>query len=217
MSTKTSLKSTGRPEALEGWTDEELLLEYRKKKRRDCFETLMSRYEREVYSFLRRYIGSVALAEEAYQGTFLMVHLKCSQFDASRRVRPWLYAIATNQAIDVQRRNRRHKMASLDAPGQTTPGRWEPGSWAEKMTDPLPNPLDEAASEEYRVWVRQAIHSLSDSLRQVVELVYFQGLRYRETADALDIPVGTVKSRMHAAVTRLHELWRESFGETTPE
>lgn len=209
--------TTRTAKAIEGWTDEELLLEYRKRKRRDCFELLMARYEREIYSFLRRYIGSNALAEDAFQGTFLMVHLKCSQFDESRRVRPWLYAIATNQAIDVQRRNKRHRMASLDGPGQSSPGNWEPGSWAEKMTDSLPNPLDEAAQSEYREWVRGAIRSLSDSLRQVVELVYFQGLRYRETAEALDIPVGTVKSRMHAAVTRLHELWRESFGDVRPE
>ncbi len=198
--------------AIAGWTDEELLLEYRKKKRRECFEMLVSRYEREIYSFLRRYIGSNAIAEDAFQGTFLMVHMKCSQFDATRKVRPWLYAIATNQAIDVQRRNRRHRMASLDGPGQD-----EPGSWAEKMAGSLPNPLEEAAQSEYREWVRGAVHQLSDSLRQVIELVYFQGLRYREAADALEIPVGTVKSRMHAAVTRLHELWREAYGDVRPD
>ena len=193
--------------ALSHLTDEELILEYQQKRQPDCFAAIVQRYEREIYSFLRRYLGNNTSAEDAFQGTFLMLHLKCEQFDRSRRFRPWFYAIATNQAIDVQRRNRRHRMVSLDGPGGD-----EPGSWVEKMAGDAVDPLEDLSRMEYRQWARDAVGKLSDSLRQVVELVYFQGLLYREAAEALDIPVGTVKSRMHAAMARLHELWRDSFG-----
>lgn len=196
---------------ISSWTDEQLLLDYQARQTRDSFTFLVKRYEREIYSFLRRYLACNSMAEEAFQGTFLMVHLKCDQYDPSRRVRPWLYAIATNQAIDTQRRNKRHRMASLDGPGKD-----EPGSWAEKMVGAVTDPLEEISQDEYREWVRDAVKSLTKSLGAVVELVYFQGLRYREAADVLDIPVGTVKSRMHAAMARLHELWRESFGDVDP-
>ena len=95
-------------------SDESLIAQYRESGDRGLFEALMRRYEREMYSYLRRYIGNAEMAEDAFQGTFLQVHLKCHQFDPARRFRPWLYAIATNQAIDVQRRNKRHRMVSLD-------------------------------------------------------------------------------------------------------
>ena len=75
---------------------------------------LVHRYERELYSYLRRYLGDAAMAEDAFQGTFLQIHLKCGQFEPGRKFRPWLYTIATNQAIDAQRRNKRHRMVSLD-------------------------------------------------------------------------------------------------------
>ena len=95
-------------------SDESLVAQYRETGDRGLYESLIRRYEREIYSYLRRYIGNAELAEDAFQGTFLQVHLKCHQFDPARRFRPWLYAIATNQAIDVQRRNKRHRMVSLD-------------------------------------------------------------------------------------------------------
>ena len=95
-------------------SDEELLLTYRDHADGGAFEQLVGRYERELYSYLRHYLGDAESAEDVFQQTFLQVHLKCDQFEAGRKVRPWLYAVATNQAIDYQRRNRRHAMLSLD-------------------------------------------------------------------------------------------------------
>ena len=81
--------------------------------RSTVFETLVKRYERELYNYLRRFLNNQVLAEDAFQATFMQVHLKCHLYDASRKVRPWLYTVATNQAIDIQRRNRRHRLVSL--------------------------------------------------------------------------------------------------------
>src|SRR5688500_956113 len=95
-------------------SDEELLARYCHKSDRDAFNLLVQRYERELFSYLRRYLGDAEMADDAFQAAFLQVHLKCGQFEEGRAFRPWLYTIATNQAIDAQRRNRRHRMASLD-------------------------------------------------------------------------------------------------------
>src|SRR5687768_18577540 len=95
-------------------TDEERLLEYRLTGAAQLFEALVKRYERELYNYLRRFLNNQVLAEDAFQATFMQVHLKCHLFDGQRKVRPWLYTVATNQAIDIQRRNRRHKLVSLE-------------------------------------------------------------------------------------------------------
>jgi len=190
-------------------SDESLIVQYRESGDRGIYETLMRRYQREIYAYLRRYIGNTELAEDAFQGTFLQVHLKSHQFDPARRFRPWLYAIATNQAIDVQRRNKRHRMVSLDrTAGSENDDRG--GSWSEKLVGDVPDPLRSAASEEDGQWVRDQVASLGESMQQVIQLVYYQGLKYREAADVLGIPVGTVKSRLHAAVGRLGLLWDET-------
>ena len=189
-------------------SDEALLAEYRKTGDRTLFNQLMGRYQREIYSYLRRYIGSVEMAEDAFQGTFLQVHLKCNQFDSARRFRPWLYAIATNQAIDVQRRNKRHRMVSLDRTPNDTEQRNT--SWAEKLVGGAVDPLLAASKEENGAWMQRSIGTLGEPMQQVIQLVYYQGMKYREAADVLGIPVGTVKSRLHAAVQRLGVMWEDS-------
>jgi len=191
-------------------SDEALLLRYRQSGGREDFAQLVRRYERELYNYLRRYLGDAEMAQDVFQATFLQIHLKCEQFEEGRRFRPWLYTIATNQAIDAQRRNRRHRMVSLDRAGA---GREddEIGSLVDLLISGEPNPLGELDRQERRMAVREGVDSLPDSLRAVVVLVYYQGMKYREAADVLDIPVGTVKSRLHTAVQKLHDVWERAF------
>ncbi len=187
------------------WTDERLLVAYRDRGDREAFEELVRRYERELYGYLRNYLGDAELAKDAFQQTFLQVHLKCDQFEKERKLRPWLYAVATNQAIDLGRRNRRHRMASLDRRmGQDEES--EAGAFVELFDSPQPGPAEESQASEVRYDVRGAVDGLPEQTRQVVLLVYFQGLKYREAADVLSIPVGTVKSRLHAALQKLGEV-----------
>lgn len=194
-------------------TDEELLLGYCASGDRDLFAELVRRYERELYSYLRRYLGDAEMAEDAFQAAFLQVHLKCEKFESGRAFRPWLYTIATNQAIDAQRRSRRHRMVSLDRAGHTD------GEEVGKLLDLLVSheaaPTAQLAADERKEWIGRAIGELPEVLRDVIQLVYFQDLKYREAAEALNIPVGTVKSRMHAAVARLSEAWTQSHPETS--
>jgi RNA polymerase sigma-70 factor (ECF subfamily) len=189
-------------------TDEELLLEYRLSGVPRVFESLVKRYERELYNYLRRFLGNEAMAEDAFQATFMQVHLKCHLFDGERKVRPWLYTVATNQAIDIQRRNRRHRLVSLDRPNRVQND--ELGSLINLLDGREADPGDRLELHERREWVREAVAALPEQLRTAVRLVYFRGMKYREAADELSVPVGTVKSRLHTAVKRLGQAWEDA-------
>jgi RNA polymerase sigma-70 factor (ECF subfamily) len=193
--------SSGTPQ-----TDEALLVRYRETDDRHLFEELVRRYEREIFSYLRRYLGDAELAEDVFQATFLQVHLKRDQFEDGRKFRPWLYTVATNQAIDAQRRNRRHRMTSLDQPkGQGE----ELGKMVDLLVGADPDPLANINGMERKEWVRRTVDQLPEMLKSVVVLVYYQGMKYRDAADVLDIPVGTVKSRLHTAILKLSEIWKQ--------
>ena len=101
------------PDDLTSCSDEDLLASFQSG-RREAFGVLVRRYEGELYGYLRRYLGEGALAEDVFQNTFLQVFIKIGQYDRGRPVRPWLYAIATNQAIDALRRQGRQGARSLD-------------------------------------------------------------------------------------------------------
>lgn len=192
-------------------SDEQLLARLRAGER-ELFGTLVRRYERELFGYLRRYLGDDDLADDVFQNTFVQVYRKIKQYEPGRPARPWLYAIATNQAIDALRR--RNRRADQRADAVTAPD--EEGQ-ARPLFELLPAsgdaPPDAADRTEQRELVRAAVERLPDLLRQVVLLAYFQGLKYRDVADALDIPVGTVKSRLHAALAKLTEDWKAIAGE----
>jgi len=189
-------------------SDEELLLAYREHGDANLFSELVHRYERELYSYLRRYLGDAEMAEDAFQAAFLQVHLKCQQYEPGRAVRPWLYTIATNQAIDAQRRSRRHRMVSLDRTGPKDGE--DVGKLLDLLTSKEPTPTAQMNTAERAGWLHQTVEQLPAALKDVIHLVYFQELKYREAAEALNIPVGTVKSRMHAAVAKLNEAWNQT-------
>jgi len=185
--------------------DEELMLQYAEHGQRAAFEELVHRYERKIYTFLRNYLGDEQLAEDAFQATFLQVHLKCRQFDRGRRLQPWLYRIAANQATDLLRRNRRHKAYSLDGPWFDNRSSEDGATPLDFLEDGLARPGQQLESAEDRQRVGSALETLPERLKQTLILVIYQGLKYREAAEVLGIPVGTVKSRMHDAVRTLHK------------
>lgn len=192
-------------------SDEELILRARRGDGEPAFESLVHRYERDLFSYLRRYLGSVEMAEDVFQLTFLQVHLKRESFEQGRRFRPWLYAIATNQAIDAQRRERRHRIVSLDHPVGVDAD-------AATLRHLIAGDGDTAehASEdrEAAAWVRAAVEALPVAQKTVLMLVYHQGFKYRDAASVLGVPVGTVKSRLHGAVRRMSEAWHRRLGLT---
>lgn len=190
------------PDPLTLCSDEELLLRFRRGER-ELFGPLVRRYEQELYGYLCRYLGDATLAKDVFQNTFLQLFVKSHQYEEGRPLRSWLYTIATNQAIDALRRQNRHQAVSLEQVQQAATG--DAQNLLEMLESRDPSPQELAAGEERREQVRMCVEQLPDFLKQVLILAYYQGLKYREIAEILNIPVGTVKSRLHTALARLQD------------
>ena len=181
-------------------TDEQLFREFRTHDDQAAFDTIVHRYESELCGYLKKYLGNAESAEDVFQSTFLKIYLNRGRFEDGRTFRPWLYTVATNQAIDSQRRVQARRMVSLDQ-----------GLDRDSDADVLCSMLSaagETAAEvaegmEASERVREAVDNLPENLKDPVVLVYYQGLKYEQAAHVLGIPVGTVKSRLHTALVRL--------------
>ena len=185
-------------------SDEEIVSAYLETRNSQDFERLVKRYERELYTFLRRFLCDVQQAEDVFQATFLSVHLRIDQFEKGRRFRPWLYAIASNKAIDYMRRNRRHQVASLDA--KTLYGDSE-DSMINHLSGNVATPDEKAISNETGSRVRAALKELSEPTQQLIQLAFYEGMKYSDIAEILHIPLGTVKSRVFTAIRKLNQIW----------
>jgi RNA polymerase sigma-70 factor (ECF subfamily) len=125
-------------------------------------------------------------------------------FNAGLRFRPWVYTIATHLAIDMMRRCRRHRLVSLNAPH---PNGAKGDALINCIAGRAVDPAAELLGKEQREWTRRAVNELPNHLRSVVVLTSFRGLEYRQVAEILQIPVGTVKTRVHIAKNLLKTAW----------
>jgi RNA polymerase sigma-70 factor (ECF subfamily) len=189
-------------------SDESLLLKYRDAGDTGAFEALMHRYEKPLFHYLVHYLRSAALAEEVVQATFLRLYQKCHRFAENHQVRPWLYSIATHLAIDALRKEGRHHVVSLEqGPDLAGHDHAIPIGLLDSHT---PTPLEEVVSRERARWMRRSVAELPEPLRVIIVLSYFQGFTLHEVAEILQLPLGTVKSRLHKALGMLGDAWRRS-------
>lgn len=207
------MKAIDPPSDLSEASDEELMSRYRDLGRAEDFNELVRRYERELYRYLARYLGDASLADDVFQNTFLQVHLKRNLYEQGRPLRPWLYSIATHQAVDALRKQGRHPALSLDqqAGGPDS----DVGSLIDLLVSDGPGPLATLQGEERKRWIQDSIPKLPPILRDTLVMAYYQDLKYREIADALNVPVGTIKSRLHAAIAKLQQMARVNGPETS--
>jgi len=196
------LKLAGDADAAE--TDAQLL-EAHRNGREDAFETLVRRYRPELLPYLIRFVRGRAAAEDVFQETFLQIHLSADSFDVSKRFKPWLYTIASNKARDLLRKKKRRHTVPLSA-GVGRDG--DGPAFVDLMDSGLPRPADLAADRDIAERVRETVEDLPDHLREVLLLAYFEHFAYREIAEMLSIPLGTVKSRLHAAVGTFAQKWK---------
>ncbi|MDH3518413.1 MAG: sigma-70 family RNA polymerase sigma factor [Acidimicrobiia bacterium] len=151
----------------------------------EAVRVLYDRYGRAVFAVAFRALGDRSLAEEAVQQTFLQAWRAADRFDVGRDPAPWLYAIARRVAVDLYRRERRHNVVDLDRLSEIAV-------------------LPESFEGTWEAWqVRLAIDQLSAEEREVVRCTHYLGLTQAETAERLEIPLGTVKSRTFRAYRNL--------------
>lgn len=188
-----------RPRPLEGSavsSDEELV---RRAQHGDesAFAVLIGRYDRKIinhiYAMLRDYDRALDLAQE----TFLRLLTRVNAYSETARFSTWLYRIGTNLAIDEIRRRKRWRMI----PFLTRPD----GGQIEFPSDPGGSPDAPLLEDERRRLVREAVASLPPHYRGAVVLKDLQDLPYEEVAEILEVPVGTVKSRVNRARSLLKD------------
>lgn len=187
-------------------SDEQLVLAYRRGDRAS-FATLVSRYERELFHFLVRFLGDRAAAEDMFQETFLQVHQSAEGFDTQRRFRPWLFTIAANKARDLMRSNSRRAMNPLQA-SITRGEAGEGGEFIDLMKSTAGPPEETLQQQELQSKVQNTVMGMPPHLREILLLSYFHQFPYKQISEILDIPLGTVKSRLHAAVAHFASQWR---------
>jgi len=160
----------------------------------DQVDLLVNRYSDRLFRIILRLIQSQGAAEDILQETWIKVIRKIHQYDPSRPFFSWLTRIAVNGCRDYWRKERRRF--------------WKQSSVINKNGD---SKLEETYIQEdfemreNQELVSKALMKISQKLREVVVLKFFNGMTYEEIAQVLDIPAGTVKSRLHYALSKLRD------------
>jgi RNA polymerase sigma-70 factor (ECF subfamily) len=184
---------------------DEQLVELFRSGSENAFAQLVRRYERELYNFLMKFLGQSASAEDVFQETFLQVHLSAGTFESGRRFRPWLYTIAANKARDLLRSQARRPTVQLTPPDDDT----DIAQLWEGLLKDTTTPEQQLQLKQRQEFVREVIGQLPGHLREILILAYYNQLSYKELAEVLGIPLGTVKSRLHSALTHFARLYHE--------
>ena len=157
---------------------------------------LYERYGGAAYGLAFRITNDGTLAEDVVQDAFVSVWKQCGRFDAGRgQVRSWLLTIVHHKAIDaVRRRTNRAERALPEGPEEFVAAQGRPEEIAE-MT------MDAAA-------VREAVAQIPDDQRTTITLAYFEGMTHVEIAERMQVPLGTVKSRLRIGLEKMREYLR---------
>jgi len=184
-------------------SDEQLVVAHRAGDA-SALRVLIERYQGELHGFLTRLVGTRAGADDVFQEAFLQVHLSADNFDEERRFKPWLYTIAANKGRDFLRRQKRRSAVSLDAPV----GAQSDASLVDLLDGADLAPGSTLESSDEASIVKHVVDELPSHFREILLLSYFQKMSYAQISDSLAIPLGTVKSRLHAAVACFAESWK---------
>lgn len=190
-----------RPEQAEDAVPDEILLARVAGGDVDALAALYVRHQRPLQAYLVVLTQDPGLVEELLQDTLLAVWMGANGFAGRASVRSWLYGIARRRAHAALSRHALHLVPVDDLAPDEVP--------------PAPDSADLALAAAERAELVDAIQRLAPAHREILALLFVHELPYRELAETLSIPVGTVKSRLHAARQALRALLEPESGETT--
>ena len=168
-----------------------------------AYRELLRRYERPVFSLIYRMVRDRSLAEDLAQDTFVKVLNALDSYRPEYRFSSWVFKIANNVAIDQLRRRELTTLSLDGSPDART--RDEVEATALQAVDRGETPLSELESRELGTVIEQAIAKLRPEYRSCILLRHVEGRSYEEIAEALDLPLGTVKTYIHRARHELRE------------
>ncbi|MHC4216572.1 MAG: RNA polymerase sigma factor [Planctomycetota bacterium] len=175
-----------------------------------AFREIVNRYKDSLHAFLRQFIRQQDLVEDVFQETFMQLFNSRESFDMTRPLRPWLFTIAANKAKDALRKQQRKAAATIGTIADAQEMSFE--EVLNTLTSDKTAPYDELEQDETAVRVRKVITNLPENLREILILAYFNKFSYKQMAEILSIPIGTVKSRLHTAVGRFAKDYKAAFG-----
>jgi RNA polymerase sigma-70 factor, ECF subfamily len=175
-----------------------------------AFNELVKRYEKQVYNFAYRLTGNYDDANDIAQDALIRVYNAIGSFRGDASFTTWLYRIITNVFLDERKRERAHPHSSLDEQVDL-----EESSIVRQIEDPSPQPLAHVEEKEIGRILQQAVNTLPDYQRAMVLLYHTEQKSYEEISEIMNLPIGTVKSRLNRARLALKEKLspqRELFG-----
>ena len=187
-------------------TDEQVLVQAARQGDIGAFEELVKRYDRNVFRIANHITQNREDAEDVVQDAFLKAYQNLGQFQGQSKFYTWLVRIAVNEALMRLRRRRPERMVSLDEDIKT-----EEDSMPREVADWAPNPEQLYSQAELKDILGKTIQGLPASFRTVFVLRDVEGLSTEETADALDLSVPAVKSRLLRARLQLRERLNKYF------
>ncbi len=176
----------------------------------DAFGEIVRRWERKIFALTFGMLGSAEDARDATQETFIAAFRNLAGFRGDAKVSSWLHRIAVNQCITRQRRTRVRPETGIEELLETTGESF-------LATSAKASPAHSAEIRERNAAVRKAVLSLPPELRQVVLMKEFEELTFQEIADALQIPLSTVKSRVYTALNQLRMRLGKFSTEVAPQ
>jgi len=180
-----------------------------------AFREIVTRYKNSLYAFLRQFLNRQDLVEDVFQETFLQLHTSRASFDHTRPLRPWLFTIAANKAKDALRK--RQRTAAIPIGTLADSEELSFGDVLNAITSDSRMPSDNLERTETALRVEQIIANMPENLREILLLAYFNKFSYKQMAEMLSIPIGTVKSRLHTAVGCFAKDWKASDGDKETE
>ena len=173
-----------------------------------AFEILIAQYSQPLYSLIARSLQDPADAQDITQEVFIKVFRSIGSFHGEASLRTWLYRIALHEASNQRRWWTRHKRQELtiDSSANDSTDGDEPMCLSSTLADQAGSPYDHAAQSELRARVDDALRKLPDAFRAVVVLREMEGFCYEEIADILQLPAGTVKSRLKRGRAALKDI-----------
>jgi RNA polymerase sigma-70 factor (ECF subfamily) len=159
---------------------------------RRAFAELVELYKDKIYHLAYRMLNNKHEAEDAVQETFLRVYTNLHRYDEQQKFSTWIFRIGTNHCID-RLRKRKHSAYSLDAEMPDGEG----NDYYSMLPANEDTPEDQIILSETQQQIRKAINMLPEKYKSVVILRYLQDMSLQEISDVLDMPVTTVKTRVH--------------------
>src|SRR3954453_3918835 len=187
-------------------TDEQVLVQAARQGDIGAFEELVKRYDRNVFRIANHITQNREDAEDVVQDAFLKAYQNLGQFQGQSKFYTWLVRIAVNEALMRLRRRRPERMVSLDEDIKT-----DEDSMPREVADWAPNPEQLYTQGELKDILGKTIQGLPPSFRTVFVLRDVEGLSTEETADALDLSIPAVKSRLLRARLQLRERLNKYF------